>query len=246
MLFGTKPPAIEWEVSTNIGKRPVNEDSVLAIRDGDKFLFVVSDGLGGHGMGKDASSLTVEVFRNEFVELSNCRGFLDHAFKKAQQAVLKSQKERRLHNQMKTTAAALVINKWKFAYGHIGDTRVYMYKNRKLVVRTLDHSVPQMLVLSGEINEDEIGTHPDRSRLLYVIGDNWSEPKYEISNQMNVRRGMAFFLATDGVWEAVPNPAPEEGFTPDLWMKSIIGKVHEACKCRDDYDNFSATAVMVR
>ena len=246
MLFGAKPSRIEWAVSTNIGKRAENEDSVLALEDGGRLLFVVADGLGGHGMGKEASSLVVEVFENEFCEFADCSSFLSHAFGKAQAAVLKSQEERGLYNKMKTTAAALVIGKGKFAYGHIGDTRFYMYKNRQLVVRTLDHSVPQMLALSGEINEEDIGNHPDRSRLIYVIGDAWSAPKYEISKQMNAKKGMSFFLASDGVWEVVPNPAPEEWQTPTTWLGGVMERVHSACEINEGFDNFSAIAVMMR
>ena len=246
MLFGTRPSRIEWDASTYIGKRLVNEDSVLALEDGDRFLFVVADGLGGHGMGKEAATLVTEVFKYEFCEFSNCSSFLDYAFSKAQWAVLKSQEERGLHNQMKTAVSALVINKGKFAYGHIGDTRVYLFKNQKLVDRTLDHSVPQMLVFSGEIKEEDIKSHPDRSRLLYVIGDNWKTPKYEISKQKSAKKGMSFFLATDGVWEVVPNPTPEKWQTPDIWLRSVMEKVHNACRISESFDNFSAIAVMMR
>ena len=246
MFIGAKPSKIEWAVSSNIGKRQVNEDSVLALEDGDRFLFVVADGLGGHGMGKEASSLVVEVFKSAFCEFTNCCGFLESTFGKAQAAVLKSQEERKLNNQMKTTAAALVIDKGKFAYGHIGDTRVYLYKNKKLADRTLDHSVPQMLVLSGEIKDEEISTHPDRTRLIYVIGDAWSEPKYEISKQMNAKKGMSLFLATDGVWEVVTNPTPGESQTPTTWLGSVMERVHSASEISEDFDNFSAIAVMMR
>ena len=246
MLFGARPLEIKWAASTNIGKRSINEDSVLALEDGERYLFVAADGLGGHGMGKEASSLVVDVFRNEFSELSKCCSFLETTFDKAQAAVLKSQEERRLNNQMKTTAVALVINGGKFAYGHVGDTRLYMYKNQKLAVRTLDHSVPQMLALSGDIKEEEISTHPDRSRLIYVIGDDWQTAKYEVSKQKSIKKGMSFFLATDGVWEVVPNPAPEERKTPDLWLGSVLGKVQKASEISEEFDNFSAIAVMVR
>lgn len=69
-------------------------------------------------------------------------------------------------------------------WGHVGDSRLYYFKNGKIVKRTLDHSVPQMLVARGEIDEKEIRHHPDRNRLVRVMGMEWDEPKYQVSEPM--------------------------------------------------------------
>ena len=58
--------SITYATYTDKGCRAVNEDSVGAFFRGENSCFVLCDGLGGHGMGDIASSLTVEVFKDQF------------------------------------------------------------------------------------------------------------------------------------------------------------------------------------
>ena len=58
---------ITYAKYTNVGERTDNEDSVLSITEEDiAYGFIVADGLGGHGRGKDASKITVDIFKEEF------------------------------------------------------------------------------------------------------------------------------------------------------------------------------------
>ena len=58
-----------------------------------------------------------------------------------------------------------------------------------------------MLVAAGEIDEKEIRHHPDRNRLVRVMGMEWDEPKYQVSEPMPEEPGQAFLLCSDGFWE---------------------------------------------
>ena len=69
--------------------------------------------------------------------------------------------------------------------------------------RTIDHSIPQMLALAGEIKEKEIRRHPDRNKLLRVVGTDWENPQYEISEDVEKTGGEAFLLCSDGFWENI-------------------------------------------
>ena len=246
-MFGKKATRIEWALTTNIGRRAVNEDSVLAVEEDGRYLFVVADGLGGHGMGQDAANLVTQVFENEFYLNKNSPDFLGGAFARAQELVMLAQEENNLVNQMKTTAAALYIDGVMLSYGHVGDTRVYHFKNNKLLARTYDHTVTQMLVYSGELKEEDINTHPDRSRLLYVIGDKWEKPKYEIVLlRRGARAGQGFLICTDGIWEITPNPEPPGSKDADAWLEDVVSKTREECETNEKVDNFSAIAVLMR
>jgi len=70
-------------------------------------------------------------------------------------------------------------------------------------MRTLDHSVPQLLVKSGRIKEKEIRKHPDRNRLLKVMGVVWASPEYEKSRVITLNGKEAFLLCSDGFWELI-------------------------------------------
>ena len=71
---------------------------------------------------------------------------------------------------MKTTVVVLHIKNKNARWAHVGDSRLYFFKNKKLIERTLDHSVPQNLVVCKEIKEKDIRYHADRNRLLRVLG----------------------------------------------------------------------------
>ena len=68
---------------------------------------------------------------------------------------------------------------------------------------TLDHSVPQMLAAIGEIKENEIRHHPDRNRLLRVLGTEMEEPRHQKSEWMEKQTHQAFLLCSDGFWELI-------------------------------------------
>lgn len=245
LFFGGKPRA-EWASATNVGTRAVNEDCLAALERDGRALFVVCDGLGGHGMGQEAARLATDVFEEEFREKSGAEFGLAAAFDRAQEAVLGAQARLGLANQMKTTATALYYDGARFSYGHVGDTRLYLYRRGRLRARTLDHSVSQMLVFSGALKDSEIRSHPDRSRLLRVLGDKWDSPKYEMSGPRAARRGMGFLICTDGLWEFVGDPRPETGQDAQAWLGAVLARFGAESKGKDEIDNYSAIAVLMR
>ena len=146
---------------------------------------------------------------------------------------------------MKTTAVVLCIDEM-IRWCHVGDSRLYYFKKKKLIQRTLDHSVPQMLVYAGEIKEKEIRNHPDRNRLLRVMGMEWTSNSYTLSDPVEKTGEQAFLLCSDGFWELIVEKEMQKCLkkakTPEEWlelMKQIILKNGS----NRDMDNFSAVAV---
>lgn len=106
-----------------------------------------------------------------------------------------SQKETREYADMKTTMVLLLISGNRAYWGHIGDSRLYYFKKNKMITRTLDHSVPQMLVNTGEIKEKDIRGHEDRSRLLRVVGSPWMNGHaYDISEGIDLNKSQVFYF----------------------------------------------------
>ena len=227
---------------SEIGGRSINEDSVFMTQIGDKFCFVAADGLGGHGHGEKASKILVDVFRQEF-EIGG-HNFLARAFEKSQERVLAFQNEK---NQARTTAVALVIAGNKCYWGHIGDSRLYRFRKQKLIIRTLDHSVSQMLAITGDIKESDIATHSSRSRLLRVIGDKWTDKSYELSKKSSIKRGDYFLLCTDGLWEVLPEETliPKKNISVYDWIKFMLDKIKILSQNIRDADNFSAIGIKI-
>jgi len=230
------------------GTREYNEDSAACIESGGSFCFVIADGLGGHGNGDAASQKAVEAFSREFnAAPADSESFLANAFTSAQNEILALQAASGAKFEMKTTAVCLSIIGDKCRWGHIGDSRLYIFWKNKMKFRTLDHSVPQMLVLSGEIKEKHILGHPDRNRLLRVIGVEWDSPRYELSEELPLAECQAFLLCTDGFWEHISHKKIcallKKSETAGEWLDLMTAEVEKNGKDQD-MDNYTAIAVI--
>ncbi|MCD8370327.1 MAG: protein phosphatase 2C domain-containing protein [Clostridiales bacterium] len=228
------------------GDRENNEDNVGMYQNEQEYCFVLADGLGGHGKGELASQLAVESAIMCFAELGGGEESLGRAFQSAQDAIIKKQREDRSARDMKTTLVVLYVEEGQVRWGHIGDSRLYWFENGKLAGRTLDHSVPQMLVAAGQIREKQIRNHPDRNRLLRVLGADWDDPRYQIEPPKERTGKQAFLLCTDGFWELIDEKKMmhclKRAKDPEDWVRQMAAIVRKNGRNRD-MDNFSAVAV---
>lgn len=237
---------LEYAVYTNVGGRKINEDSIGVCSNGDNKCYILCDGLGGHGMGDVASSLVVNVFKDQFGKTDDMVNFVGQAMIASQDILMAEQVVRNAKRKMKTTAVALVTDERNAYIGHIGDSRLYIFNWNKVKMRTMDHSIPQMLVLSKEIKESEIRNHPERNTLLRVLGIEWDEPMYELMAPIPLRKCQAFLLCSDGFWELIEEKEMcallKRAKTVEEWLSSMV-EVVQANGIGKDMDNNSAIAV---
>lgn len=246
---------ILYELLSNSGGRECNEDFVGMYQEGDEYCFALADGLGGHGNGDLASRLAVEAVINDFAEERAYEshileaGALGRRFLAAQEKIKKVQIQDRKTMGMRTTLVVLEIKGRNIEWGHIGDSRLYLFQNGKLVQRTLDHSVPQMLVNAGELKEKKIRNHPDRNRLLRALGEPTDELKYETAAMTVSCPGQAFLLCSDGFWELIEEKKMEtylkKAKNPKQWIEQMEAAVVKNGR-RREMDNYSAIAVWIQ
>lgn len=233
---------------TKTGGRKINEDNIGVIENNSKKLFIVADGLGGHGHGDYASKISVDKCKEVFLSGEN-EYLLENCFIESQNKVINEQLRLNSKNDMKTTLVLLQINDKEARWGHIGDSRMYLFRKNKLFKRTLDHSVPQMLVSSNEIKEKDIRNHEDRNRLLRVIGMEWSSPKYQIGEKEIVESGDSFLLCTDGFWELIIEKSMLKYLkisnTPQQWIDYMETEILKN-GLNKEMDNYSAIAIFIK
>jgi len=233
-------------IFTNVGGRQINEDSVGVFQNGGNNCYILCDGLGGHGMGDIASSLVVAVFEDQFNKTDDVVNFLGQTFSAAQDILMAEQKARNAKRKMKTTGVAVIADDRNAYIGHIGDSRGYVFYKNKVKTRTLDHSIPQMLVLSREIKEDQIRNHPDRNTLLRVMGVEWDEAMYELMAPIPLRKCQAFLLCSDGFWELIDEKEMcaqlKKAGSVEEWLRNMI-KIVQTNGEGKNMDNYSAIAV---
>ncbi len=239
---------VTYSIYSDIGNRETNEDSVGEKHNENAYCFVLADGLGGHGRGEVASSLAVRTVLDSFDTGGTDPEFLGKCFEAAQETVLREQESSRELSDMKTTLVVMRIAAGMIQWGHIGDSRLYVFQSGKLKSHTPDHSVPQMLVASGEIKEKDIRFHEDRNRLLRVIGAEWGRRSYDLSEPVPVRKKQAFLLCSDGFWELILEKQMQKTLksasSVQEWMDSMVAIVKEQGAGKN-MDNNSAIAVWV-
>lgn len=236
---------MEYKAYTDKGTRDHNEDDCGISSYGDAHCLVVADGLGGHGGGDVASKCVVDAVCTLFME----RGFSDHffadAFSGAQNAILEQQALTQRFSTMKTTLVVLVVDNGWIHWAHIGDSRLYIFRGKRLLRRTLDHSVPQMLAQAGEIREADIRHHPDRNRLMRVMGVRNDAPRFEVGKPIRLTGAYQFLLCTDGYWELIEEDdmlrTLKESATPQQWLSQMNRIILENGRGQE-MDNYTAIA----
>lgn len=239
---------LNYSVYTDKGDRDVNEDSIAVAEKEGASCFVLCDGLGGHGKGDLASQFVTKHIKESFENSESLDKFFEEALPKAQEALINEQERIGARFEMKTTAVVLVVTDKEFRYQYIGDSRLYHFRANKVAERSLDHSVPQMLVLAGDIKEKSIRKHPDRNRLLRVMGVEWESPRYETSDEKALQPGDRFLLCSDGFWEPITEKEMckliKKTSSAEEWLSAMSERVKKN-GAGTDMDNNTAIAVVI-
>ena len=137
----------------------------------------------------------------------------------ANDMILQRQKE--LGNKMKTTAAVVRIDDTWAHIAHVGDSRVYAFKDAKVVFQTLDHTAAQMSVEVGEITPQEIRSHPDRCVLTKALGS--SDELRPSLTQLPKDSFDCILMCTDGFWGSVTEKdmcnCLSQSRSPQQWLE---------------------------
>lgn len=236
---------ITYSILTNKGERTVNEDYLDISVTPERLSFILCDGLGGHGNGDVASRLVVEQMK----EALDHSATIEESILHAQQKLLQKQTEEHAGNSMKTTVTCLTLSGDSARFAHVGDSRIYYFEKNKYIMRSQDHSVPQMLVNRGDIKDKDIRHHEDRSRLLRVMGTEWDTPKYQVVDNIPVTKRSSFLLCSDGFWELIDEKMMcktlKRADSPEKWLADMEKIVIERGR-GTNMDNYSAIAVFVR
>lgn len=195
-------------------------------------LFVVADGMGGHAGGDVASSLAVHRLReldHPFASTGEAELALQDAITSTATLLIDTVAERPELAGMGTTVSALDMVDDYAVIAHIGDSRIYLYRDGALTQITTDHTFVQRLVDSGRITPEEARYHPRRSVLMRVLGDMDPDPEVD-TFIMPTQPGDRWLLCSDGLCGVVDDVHTAKalgqglppGRTADLLLKQAL------------------------
>jgi PPM family protein phosphatase len=236
---------------TDVGMiRSGNEDNfaVVAPANGDRGLFVVADGMGGHAAGEVASEMAVQTIERELSGIKDLddRGAADRVTEALRMA------NRTIHDRtitevdkqgMGTTASVLIVAGGKYLIGQVGDSRVYLLRDGALHQLTKDHSYVQEQVDAGFLTPEQARYHPYSNVITRCVG---ASPDVQPDiYQGDVRLGDIFLVASDGLTGMVDDRRLQmllmSRAEPERKVHALISEANG----RGGLDNITAIVVQV-
>ncbi|HEU4389243.1 MAG TPA: protein phosphatase 2C domain-containing protein [Blastocatellia bacterium] len=174
---------------------------------------VVADGMGGAAAGEVASQLAIGslidlvlrtpdwIMRFDELRAREVLLRIDQRFQQVSQMVLERAEANPLLAGMGTTMTAACSLGKDMVIAHVGDSRVYLFRNGRLHRLTRDHTMAQALADAGVIGQDAVDTHPMRHVLTQAIGTKDTKTEAELG-MVELVDGDQVLLCTDGLTEA--------------------------------------------
>ncbi|HCS60666.1 MAG TPA: serine/threonine-protein phosphatase [Microbacterium sp.] len=187
---------LSWAGVTDTGlRRDNNQDAFLA----EYPLFVVADGMGGHAGGEIASQSTIARLQEVVSTGTVTTGAIEHALEQAVGDIASHPET--TDEGTGTTLTGILFDladdEPRWISLNIGDSRVYLLREARLVQVTTDHSVVQELISSGRLSPEEAESHPYSNVITRAVGaSELTAPDYL---GIEVQDGDRFVICSDGL-----------------------------------------------
>jgi serine/threonine protein phosphatase PrpC len=189
------------------GGRATNQDRVVCAERDNAVLMVLADGLGGHEGGALAAEILTQTALHAFEAvrqpvITKPSAFLALTIMQAHKTIFA-----RGHAQVppispRTTCVLCLVQNGYAYWAHVGDSRLYHFRNGQVLSRTLDHTVTEQMHIDGLLSEEEMKRHPGKARLLMAVGGPRT-PSISLGEETALHRNDVLLLCTDGLWEAL-------------------------------------------
>lgn len=232
-----------------------NEDSLGAFAwqydDRQKIILgIVADGVGGQTAGEVASRLALDTMKSYFdaiARIENINSHLEEAILAANKTVYKASRDNPDYRGMSTTMAVTAIIDNHLFTAHVGDSRIYLYRDGRLRQISTDHTWAQEAIEAGLLTPEQAKKHPNRNVIRRHLGGSeevevdhrlvlepGQSPVAARSNQgMILREGDTLLICSDGLTDMITDQAVLESlhnhyFDLETAASELIDKANEA------------------
>jgi PPM family protein phosphatase len=227
--------------------RTANQDA-FCVDDPEGRFFIVADGMGGHAGGEEASRLATGAIR-DFIAAHwrkdlEPAALLREAFIRANQSILQSQKISPEQGDMGTTAVVILFSEEQGPWcAHVGDSRLYRFRDAKLEQVTEDHTWVAQAVRARILTLDQVRLHPWRHVLSQCLG---REELTQIEIQpIDLRSGDTLLLCSDGLTEEVTDEGIAQLLSLNFTCQATADALIDEAKINGGQDNITVVLVAV-
>lgn len=210
--------------ATHVGHvRTLNQDAFWH----NESCFVVCDGMGGHQAGEVAAQIAIATIKEYSFSESDAQESIQRAIQQAHDRVVQAARVDPSLTGMGTTITMGLLRGFTLTFGHVGDSRLYVLRDQKLLQLTKDHSVVGELVRNGSLRPEDAVRHPHRNMLLQALGARFlgadtAEIELVVGDRLLFcSDGISGVLDEERIQDCMEMDCPEEG------VKKLIALANE-------------------
>lgn len=213
---------IRYAGNTHVGMKRANNEDNLGLTP-EENLYIVCDGMGGHAAGDVASKIAVETISHFYKDTSEDEEVtwpfkMDRQKKYEENRLVTSIKlaNLRIYEQavsnarqkgMGTTVVAVNFTKDGAYLGHVGDSRIYRFRQNKLTQMTEDHSLLNDYIKMKDLTPEEIENFPHKNVIVRALGMK-DTVQVDVAFE-TPQHGDIYLLCSDGLSGMVTDPELE-------------------------------------
>jgi PPM family protein phosphatase len=184
--------------------RSANQDSYHM--DPQQRFFLVADGMGGHAGGEEASRIAIETaasyFNANWDSDIDTKSLIEQSLIAANDAIVLDQEANPQRADMGTTIVGILCRQDLFWSTHVGDSRLYRLRDKKLDLLTEDDTWVARAMKLGQLSAEEARVHPLRHVLSHCLGRR--DLRQINIHPQDIQIGDRLLLCSDGLTEEVP------------------------------------------
>jgi serine/threonine protein phosphatase PrpC len=225
------------------GQKLTNRDYFGFVEMDDYACYILADSLDGE-LETNSARFVVESLIRSFVEGPSMRvNKLKHYMNQAHKELLKQ----RGGMHLKASVTMVVTDYKKLCYCYVGNSRFYLIRNARILLKTKDQSLTQNLLKEERITLDQAAAHEERNNLYSFLGER-GQPEILVSKKIPLENGDSFALFTRGAWENVSEDEFLEISKDAKEPQEILEKAEDIILGKqetDEVDNYSLAVTFV-
>ena len=235
---------------SRVGDRQKNQDRVVILNRQDTVLMVLGDGLGGRPGGEFASQQLIDVanqlFEQQTIPVRDPVQLMQSIMETAHRQIVEQGAAQQPPINPGTTAVLCLMQQGFAWWSHVGDSRLYLFRNGEFVERTTDHSVVENMLAGGKLQAHDSSGHPLRNVVTRCLGMSQNPPIVTMSQKVALKTGDIMLLCSDGFWEPLGEKSMAKYLFDGRLQTALDGMAERAEKITaPDSDNVSAIALQV-
>lgn len=253
MVTGIMPYKLTVYGLTDVGLvRKNNEDLWAELPEIN--TYVLADGMGGHQAGEVAASQAVMAFCDYMKKMlvdpsrsftiGEMRSEIEYAIQRVNSKVYKMGYRDPELKGMGTTLCCLHLHPDGLIRAHVGDSRIYQYRNDVLTQLTEDHSLAREMVDLGQLKEGDVNQFSYKNIITRAVGtEPYVDPSVHISD---IEDGDVYMMCSDGLSDFLSSSEMEEIIAKENSLKTKATSLIDAAKDKGGHDNITVVLLEVR